>query len=145
MALSLNGTGSICGPTHCPEAPSVMTQPATDAVRDALRSVAAGKPMTAEVAELFMAAVLEGAVTPAQLGGVLVGMHVRGETASELAGFVRAMRGRALPVDAPEGTIDTCGTGGDVRGTFNISTGTAIIVAAAGVPVAKASNHAVSS
>jgi anthranilate phosphoribosyltransferase len=72
-------------------------------------------------------------------------MHARGETAAELAGFVRAMRTRALPVDAPDGTIDTCGTGGDVRGTFNISTATAIVVAAAGVPVAKAGNRAVSS
>lgn len=122
-----------------------MSDPHADAVRDALRSVAAGQPMSSEVAEQFMDAVLEGSVTPAQLGGVLVGMHVRGETALELAGFVRAMRRRALAVNAPDGTIDTCGTGGDVRGTFNISTATAIVVAAAGVPVAKAGNRAVSS
>ena len=92
-----------------------------------------------------MTAVLDGAVTPAQLAGMLVGMHVRGETPGELAGFVRAMRSRALAVTAPDGTIDTCGTGGDVRGTFNISTAVALVVAAAGVPVAKAGNRAVSS
>jgi anthranilate phosphoribosyltransferase len=122
-----------------------MPDPTTDAVRDALRLVAAGEAMPADVAEAFMDAVLEGSVTPAQLGGVLVGMHARGERAPELAGFVRAMRTRALAVHAPEGTIDTCGTGGDVRGTFNISTAVAIVVSAAGVPVAKAGNRAVSS
>jgi anthranilate phosphoribosyltransferase len=122
-----------------------MTDPGDDAVRSALRLVAAGEAMPTEVAEAFMDAVLEGSVTPAQLGGVLVGMRARGETAPELAGFVRAMLARALVVEAPAGTIDTCGTGGDVRGTFNISTATAIVVAAAGVPVAKAGNRAVSS
>lgn len=122
-----------------------MTEPPADAIRSALRLVAAGEPMPAEVAEAFMDAVLTGEVTPAQLGGVLLAMRVRGATATELAGFVRAMRGRALAVEAPQGTIDTCGTGGDVRGTFNISTATAIVVAAAGVPVAKAGNRAVSS
>ena len=92
-----------------------------------------------------MAAVLDGEVTPAQLGGMLMGIHVRGETPTELAGFVRALRSRAIRVEAPEGTIDTCGTGGDVRGTFNISTAAALVVAGAGVPVAKAGNRAVSS
>jgi len=92
-----------------------------------------------------MAAVLDGDVTPAQLGGLLIGMHARGETPAELAGFVRALRSRAIGVDAPQGTIDTCGTGGDVRGTFNISSAVALVVAAAGVPVAKAGNRAVSS
>jgi anthranilate phosphoribosyltransferase len=92
-----------------------------------------------------MLTVLDGEVTPAQLGGMLVGMHARGETPGELAGFVRALRSRAQPVNAPVGTIDTCGTGGDVRGTFNISTASALVVAAAGVPVAKAGNRAVSS
>jgi anthranilate phosphoribosyltransferase len=122
-----------------------VTDPTADAIRSALRLVAAGESMSADQAEAFMQAVLDGAVTPAQLGGLLVGLRVRGANAAELAGFVRAMRSRALPVAAPEGTIDTCGTGGDVRGTFNISTAAAIVVAAAGVPVAKAGNRAVSS
>ena len=122
-----------------------MPEPAPEAIRDALRTVSTGQPLTPQVAEAFMAAVLDGEVTPAQLGGMLVGMHARGETPGELAGFVRAMRSRAHTVEAPEGTIDTCGTGGDVRGTFNISTASALVVAAAGVPVAKAGNRAVSS
>jgi anthranilate phosphoribosyltransferase len=116
-----------------------------EAIRASLRTVSTGQPLTPEAAEAFMAAVLDGEVTPAQLGGMLVGMHARGETPGELAGFVRALRSRAHAVTAPEGTIDTCGTGGDVRGTFNISTASALVVAAAGVPVAKAGNRAVSS
>jgi anthranilate phosphoribosyltransferase len=74
-----------------------------------------------------------------------MGMHVRGETPDELTGFVRALRSRARLVKTPPGTIDTCGTGGDVRGTFNVSTAVALVAAAAGVPVAKAGNRAVSS
>jgi anthranilate phosphoribosyltransferase len=122
-----------------------MTGTTAEAILAALRSVAMGRSLSSSEAERFMAAVLDGEVTPAQLGGMLVGLHLRGETAAELAGFVRALRSRALAVSAPDGTIDTCGTGGDVRGTFNISTAVAIVVAAAGVPVAKAGNRAVSS
>ena len=122
-----------------------MPEPVPEALRDALRTVSTGQALTTEAAEAFMAAVLDGEVTPAQLGGMLVGMHARGETPGELAGFVRAMRSRAHAVQAPAGTIDTCGTGGDVRGTFNISTASALVVAGTGVPVAKAGNRAVSS
>ena len=122
-----------------------MSDPVAESIRDALRVVSSGRALSAEAAERFMVAVLDGVVTPAQLGGMLMGMHARGETTSELTGFVRAMRSRARAVSAPEGTIDTCGTGGDVRGTFNISTACALVVAAAGVPVAKAGNRAVSS
>ncbi len=122
-----------------------MPEPTPEVIRDALRTVSTGQPLTAEAAEAFMAAVLDGEVTPAQLGGVLIGLHARGETPGELAGFVRAMRSRARAVQAPPGTIDTCGTGGDTRGTFNISTACALVVAGAGVPVAKAGNRAVSS
>ena len=104
-----------------------------------------GESLSRDEARAFMAAVLDGDVTPAQLGGVLLAIRVRTETTDELAGFVEAMRARVLVVDAPAGTIDTCGTGGDVHGTFNISTATSLVTAAAGVPVAKHGNRAVSS
>jgi anthranilate phosphoribosyltransferase len=105
----------------------------------------AGERLTADQTEGAIGAVLDGEATPAQLAGLLVGLRMRGETVEELTGFVRAMRARVLAVDAPPGTIDTCGTGGDVHHTFNISTATAIVTAAAGVPVAKHGNRAVSS
>jgi anthranilate phosphoribosyltransferase len=116
----------------------------TDLIRTAITTVAAGRPLPEEQAEAFLGAVLDGEVTPAQLGAVLLGMRVRGEAASELTGFVRALRARVLVVEAPAGTIDTCGTGGDVHQTFNISTASSIVTAAAGVPVAKTGNRAVS-
>ena len=113
-------------------------------IRGALRAVSSGATLSAAEAEAFMAAVLDGEVTPAQLGGVLVGMRVRGETTEELTGFVRALRSRSIRVPAPEGTIDTCGTGGDGHQTFNISTASSLVTAASGVTVAKTGNRAVS-
>lgn len=113
-------------------------------VRSTLRAVSSGQTLDADVAERFMVAVLDGEVTPAQLAGVLIGMHVRGETTDELTGFVRALRSRSIRVPAPEGTIDTCGTGGDGHDTFNISTASSLVTAASGVTVAKTGNRAVS-
>lgn len=121
-----------------------MPEPTPDLIRETLRAVSAGGALSADQAERFMAAVLDGEVTPAQLAGVLVGMHVRGESTDELTGFVRALRSRAIGVSAPPGTIDTCGTGGDAHHTFNISTASSIVTAAAGVTVAKTGNRAVS-
>ena len=116
-----------------------------DIASAALAVVARGESLSRDQARAFMAAVLDGDVTPAQLGGLLLAIRVRTETTDELAGFVEAMRARVLVVDAPAGAIDTCGTGGDVHGTFNISTATSLVTAAAGVPVAKHGNRAVSS
>lgn len=116
----------------------------SDPIRGALATVAAGEALEADAAEAFMAAVLDGEVTPAQLGGLLLALRARGERAEELTGFVRALRSRAVAVDAPPGTIDICGTGGDTHSTFNVSTAASIVTAAAGVPIAKAGNRAVS-
>jgi anthranilate phosphoribosyltransferase len=92
-----------------------------------------------------MGAVMDGEATPAQLAALLVALRMRGETIDELAGFAAAMRDRVLRVEAPEGTIDVVGTGGDGAGTFNISTAAALVVASAGIPVAKHGNRAITS
>jgi anthranilate phosphoribosyltransferase len=117
----------------------------SEAVRSAIAAVVAGEHLSAERIELAIGAVLDGEATPAQLAALLIGLRMRGETVDELTGFVRAMRARVLAVQAPPGTIDTCGTGGDVHQTFNISTATALVAAGAGVPIAKHGNRAVSS
>ena len=88
---------------------------------------------------------LSGDVTPAQIGGFLMALRVRGETVEEITGAVAAMRARMLRVAAPDGAIDIVGTGGDGSGSYNISTLAALIVAACGVPVAKHGNRAASS
>jgi anthranilate phosphoribosyltransferase len=79
---------------------------------------------------------MSGDATPAQMGGFLMALRVRGETVEEITGAARAMRAKMLTIEAPEGAIDTCGTGGDAKGTYNVSTASAFVVAACGVPVA---------
>ena len=96
-------------------------------------------------ARAAMGSVMDGEATPAQLAALLVALRMRGETVEELAGFAAAMRERVVRVDAPHGAIDVVGTGGDGSGTFNISTTAALVVAAAGVPVAKHGNRAITS
>jgi anthranilate phosphoribosyltransferase len=117
----------------------------SEAVRAALASIVEGRSLTAEEARLAMGAVMDGEATPAQLAALLMGLRMRGETVDELAGFASAMRERSVRVTAPEGAIDVVGTGGDNSGTFNISTASALVVAAAGVPVAKHGNRAMTS
>ncbi len=114
-------------------------------LRSALRKVAAGETLTEAEAATAFEAIMSGAATEAQVGALLMGMRVRGETVEEIAGAARALRARAVRVTAPEGAIDTCGTGGDAKGTHNISTCAAFVVAGAGVPVAKHGNRSISS
>ncbi|HEU4672354.1 MAG TPA: anthranilate phosphoribosyltransferase [Candidatus Limnocylindrales bacterium] len=117
----------------------------SDVVRAALAAIVEGGTLSVDEARAAMGAVMDGEATSAQLAALLVALRMRGETTEELAGFATAMRERVLHVDAPDGTIDTCGTGGDRSGTFNISTAAALVVAACGVPVAKHGNRAVTS
>ncbi|MGK2849632.1 MAG: anthranilate phosphoribosyltransferase [Candidatus Limnocylindrales bacterium] len=114
-------------------------------VRAALSTIVEGGTLTLEAASLAMGAVMDGEATPAQLAALLMGLRMRGETVDELAGFATAMRERVVRVEAPEGTVDVVGTGGDGSGTFNISTAASLVVAAAGVPVAKHGNRAITS
>lgn len=114
-------------------------------LRGAIAKVAAGKSLSQEEAAEAFDLVMSGAATPAQIGALLLGLRARGETVEEIAGAARAMRAKVLTVRAPDGAIDTCGTGGDGKGTFNISTCAAFVVAGAGVPVAKHGNRAISS
>ncbi len=117
----------------------------SELVRAALAAVVDGRSLTVAEARGAMGAVMDGEATAAQLAALLVALRMRGETVDELAGFASAMRERVLSVTAPAGTIDVVGTGGDRSGTFNISTASAIVAAAAGVPVAKHGNRAISS
>jgi len=117
----------------------------SDQVRAALSAIVEGRTLTRAEAHAAMGAVMDGEATPSQLAALLMGLRMRGETVDELAGFGSAMRERVLRVEAPAGTIDVVGTGGDNSGTFNISTAAALVVAAAGVPVAKHGNRAITS
>ena len=117
----------------------------SDLVRAALAGVIDGATLSLYEARCAMGSVMDGEATPAQLAALLVALRMRGETVEELAGFAAAMRERVVHVDAPDGVVDTCGTGGDGSGTFNISTTAALVVAACGVPVAKHGNRAITS
>jgi anthranilate phosphoribosyltransferase len=117
----------------------------TDHVRSALATIVEGGTLTLDEARLAMGEVMDGEATAAQLAAMLMGLRMRGETVDELAGFATAMREHVVPVVAPEGTVDVVGTGGDGSHTFNISTASALVVAAAGVPVAKHGNRAITS
>jgi anthranilate phosphoribosyltransferase len=117
----------------------------SEAVRTALATIVEGGTLSLEEARLAMGAVMDGEATPAQLAALLMGLRMRGETVDELAGFASAMRERVVAVTAPEGAIDVVGTGGDNSGTFNISTAAGLVAAAAGIPVAKHGNRAITS
>ena len=110
-----------------------------------LAHVAQGRSLSEAQAEAAFDIIMSGNATASQIGAFLMALRVRGETVEEIAGAARIMRAKAVAVEAPPGAIDTCGTGGDSSGSFNISTASALVVAGCGVPVAKHGNRALSS
>ncbi|MEO5807213.1 MAG: anthranilate phosphoribosyltransferase [Devosia sp.] len=114
-------------------------------IKAALNKIASGRDLTGEEMRGVMGTIMEGQATASQIGAFLMGMRVKGETVVEIAAAVSILREKMVPVDAPEHAVDIVGTGGDGGGTLNISTTSAIVVAATGVPVAKHGNRAVSS
>jgi anthranilate phosphoribosyltransferase len=115
------------------------------AFRPHFEKAASGSRLSEEEAREAFACIMQGAVSDIELAGFLVALKARGETVDEIAGAVAAMKTLMTPVTAPEGAIDIVGTGGDAKGTFNISTAASLVLAGAGVPVAKHGNRAVSS
>lgn len=110
-----------------------------------IAKVANGESLNREQARQAFDVLMSGEATPSQIGAFLMALRVRGETVDEIVGAVSSMRARMLPVTAPADAMDIVGTGGDGLGTYNISTLASIIVAGAGVPVAKHGNRALSS
>ncbi len=121
-----------------------MSADLTD-IRSMINIAAAGQPLSLEQAEAAFNIMMSGDATPSQMGGLLMALRVRGETVDEIIGGARAMRAKMVRIKAPDHAIDTCGTGGDASGTYNVSTAAGILVAAAGVTVAKHGNRALSS
>ena len=116
-----------------------------DVFKPLLARLAAGQTMDEDDAEIFFTACLRGEPSPAQIAAAVTAMRLRGETTGEITACARAMRRMAVTLDHPFDVIDVCGTGGDGAHTFNISTAVALVVAGAGVKVAKHGNRAVSS
>jgi anthranilate phosphoribosyltransferase len=115
-------------------------------IQHALTKVVAAKSLSRDEMSRAMEEIVQGDAAPAQVGGLLIALHMKGETVDELVGAVSVLRGhiRGLTVDVPM-LVDTCGTGGDGSGTFNISTTAAIVAAASGATVAKHGNRSISS
>ena len=116
-----------------------------DQFKPLLGKVATGASLSRDEAALVFDAMMSGEATPSQMGALLMGLRVRGETVEEIAGAVSVMRAKMLTVEAPAEAVDVVGTGGDASGSYNISTCASFIVAGAGVPVAKHGNRALSS
>jgi anthranilate phosphoribosyltransferase len=114
-------------------------------IKTALGKIGARQDLTGEEMRAVMTIIMSGDATPSQIGAFLMGMRVKGETVGEIAAAVSILREKMVPVEAPEDVVDIVGTGGDGAESLNISTATAIVVAAAGVPVAKHGNRALSS
>ena len=114
-------------------------------LRETLKKAAAGEALSAGEAERALEEIMEGAANPAVTAALLTALRVQGESVGEIVGFARAMRRFAQKVEAPEGVVDTCGTGGDAKGTINISTAAAFVARGVGVTIAKHGNRAATS
>lgn len=114
------------------------------AIQQAIHNLSVDAPVDGELTGRVASEILEGQATPAQIGAFLVALRIRGEKPEHLGAFVRAMRSYATPIQVPyrDRLVDTCGTGGDQLGTFNISTAAAIVAAGAGARIAKHGNRA---
>jgi anthranilate phosphoribosyltransferase len=114
-------------------------------IKEAIAQLVAGRSLSMEEASQTMEEIMSGQVTPAQFGAFVTALRLKGETVEEIAGLAKTMRSKALHVAIDEPVVDTCGTGGDSSGTFNISTTAAFVGAGAGLKVAKHGNRAMSS
>jgi anthranilate synthase/phosphoribosyltransferase len=134
------GRSSVEEAKRCPELVEGMD------IKEAIGKVMLGEDLLGEEAEAVMGQIMGGEATPAQIGAFLTALRLKGETVEEITGCARAMRRSAIPVRPQrQDLVDTCGTGGDRTGTFNISTTAAFVVAGAGLGVAKHGNRSVSS
>jgi anthranilate phosphoribosyltransferase len=113
-------------------------------IREAIAAVVSGKSLKMAQAAAVMREIMEGEATPSQLGAFLTALRIKGETPEEIAGMAQVMREKALKVQVAGPLIDTCGTGGDAKNTFNVSTAAAFVAAGAGLKVAKHGNRAAS-
>lgn len=113
-------------------------------IREAIEELVAGRSLTMDQASAVMDEIMEGQATQAQLAAFLTALRLKGETPEEIAGMATVMREKALRVEVEGAVVDTCGTGGDGSGTFNISTAAAFVAAGAGLKVAKHGNRAAS-
>jgi anthranilate phosphoribosyltransferase len=114
-------------------------------IREAIAKLAGGEDLGRAMAAATMDDIMNGDATDSQIAGFLMALRFQGETVEEMVGMVGSMRAHATTIHAPDGAVDTCGTGGDGSGTFNISTAAALVIAGAGVPVAKHGNRSASS
>jgi anthranilate phosphoribosyltransferase len=114
-------------------------------MRSYISMLANGEVLNEIEAENAFNIIMSGDATPAQIGAFLMALRVRGESISEITGAARALRAKAMFIEAPENAMDIVGTGGDATGTYNISTGASLVLAGTGIPVAKHGNRALSS
>jgi len=145
--LEIDRQGTTRRPQPAPAHQQLLAGGNIMSMQEAIAKVIEGQDLTEAEAESAMRQIMDGQATPAQIGALLTALRMKGESVSEITGCARAMRRSAVPVrpQRAETLVDTCGTGGDGAGTFNISTTAAFVVAGAGQPVAKHGNRSISS